>query len=607
MRILLIEDDELLVPILVQALEDHNYVVDIATDGETGWDYAQSVTYDLIVLDVSLPKLDGISVCSQLRQYHYKGLILLLTAKGDPLDKVMGLDAGADDYVVKPCTVQELLARIRALLRRRNASGAPILQRGDLCLDPSSCRVTYKGQLLSLSAKEYGFLELFLRNPHRTFSSSSIIEQIWSFEDPPGDDTVRAHIKRVRRKLKDAGAGEVIKTIYGIGYCLNPVSENQPTTSPQIESAVAEAWEKLKDHALERITILEQAITVAQNEPLPEKLRTQAEQAAHKLAGSLGMFGFTEGSQLGLKIESLLQNPNETGWVAKLESMVARLYRELEKPLKYQKQTEYKKQITTDRKEKSLLLLVIAHDREFIERLEVESAKARVQVEVALDIIQARAKTSQTLPDVVLLDLSFSNSDPEGLVFLEELKTKFSELPMLVLSEEDDFNVCLEVARHGNFICLVKSMQPSKILEVIRDVLPKDNSRKIKVLAVDDDPLILETLKRFLNPKGFQVISLQDSREFWQTLSQILPDIVLLDLEMPHINGIELCQVIRNDVHWNSLPILFLTSHRDPQVVNRLYQAGADDYLSKPFTEPELLTRIYNRFKRLGIQPNLKV
>ena len=155
MRILIVEDDSSLAEGIAAVLTKHNYVVDIAADGEAGLELVGVASYDLILLDIVLPKLDGISLCQQLRKEGYKMLILLLTAKNTKTDKIMGLDAGADDYVVKPFDFQELTARIRALLRRGSTSLPPILEWENLRLDPSSCDVTYADIALHLTAKEF--------------------------------------------------------------------------------------------------------------------------------------------------------------------------------------------------------------------------------------------------------------------------------------------------------------------------------------------------------------------------------------------------------------------------------------------------------------------
>lgn len=225
MRILLVEDDVQLSEALEEALTDQRYVLDVVNDGEAGWGQVKVVDYDLVMLDVMLPKLNGISLCQRLRSHGYSTPILLITARDTSTDKVNGLDAGADDYVVKPVDLPELLARIRALLRRGNTSSPPVLQWGSLKLDPSSYEVSYCDQPLRLTPKEYSLLELFLRNGRRVLSRSMIIDHVWSFEAPPSPDTVKAHIKSLRQKLKAVGTpDDVIETIHSIGYRLKQIS-----------------------------------------------------------------------------------------------------------------------------------------------------------------------------------------------------------------------------------------------------------------------------------------------------------------------------------------------------------------------------------------------
>ena len=225
MRFLLVEDDVPLAEALAEALIDQRYVVDVVNDGEAAWQQVKVLAYDLILLDMMLPKLDGVSLCQRLR-FHGHGIpILMLTARDTTTDKVAGLDAGADDYVVKPIELQELLARIRALLRRGSAPSSPILQWGSLHLDPSTYEVTYENQLLHLTPKEYNLLELLLRNGRRVLSRSVIIEHLWSLLDLPEEDTVKAHIKSLRQKIKAVGGPkDMIKTVYGVGYHLKLLS-----------------------------------------------------------------------------------------------------------------------------------------------------------------------------------------------------------------------------------------------------------------------------------------------------------------------------------------------------------------------------------------------
>ncbi|MBH8575278.1 response regulator, partial [Nostocaceae cyanobacterium CENA369] len=350
MKILVVEDDELNAYALTAVLTNQNYAVEVACDGDAAWELIETYDYDLILLDVMLPKLDGISLCRQIRSKGLQMPILLLTGCDSSHEKAIGLDAGADDYVVKPFEEEELVARVRALLRRGSTTSQPILKWGNLQLDPQSCEVTYNQDLLSLTPKEYGLLELFLRNSRRVFSCSMILEHLWSYEDTPGEEAVRTHIKGLRHKLKSAGVpSDLIETVYGIGYRLKPQEEEveskkleiggellTPNSSlsniskKQTLAAVDEIWQRFSGRVDEQVKVLEQA--ALNQKALDPELRAQATQEAHTLAGSLGTFGLAEGSKLARKIELLLKSgktlkPFETAnlqnWVKLLRQEIA--------------------------------------------------------------------------------------------------------------------------------------------------------------------------------------------------------------------------------------------------------------------------------------------
>ena len=221
MRILLVEDDQRIAIALMETLRDRQYQVDLGEDGEIAWEFLQAFSYELILLDVTLPKLNGIQLCQRLRKAGIQTPVLMLTARDSSSDKVLGLDAGADDYVVKPFDLAELTARIRALLRRGTTVLPTVLEWGDLRLNSSSYEVNYGENLLHLTPKEYQLLELFIRKNKIVLSRSLILDNLWSFEEPPGEETVKVHIKDLRKKLRIAGAPpDFIETVYGVGYRL---------------------------------------------------------------------------------------------------------------------------------------------------------------------------------------------------------------------------------------------------------------------------------------------------------------------------------------------------------------------------------------------------
>jgi two-component system, OmpR family, response regulator len=470
MRILLVEDDEQLATLVVKTLTQQNHVVDLAGNGEEGWDLLEVAPYDLVLLDVMLPKLDGMSFCKRVRQHKKEVLIMLLTARGDSSDKIMGLDAGADDYMVKPFDAQELLARIRALQRRGTSSPSVCLEWGNLLLDPVRCEVRYAGQLLSFRPKEYALLELMLRNPQRVFSRGDILNHLWTFDEPPNESTIKAHIKGIRHVLRSVKAEDLIETVYGQGYRFNPEFAKSTAKAEQVNSVVAQVWQQMKGVSFERLTVLEAAIAALKDGSFTPEHRTQAEHSAHKLAGSLGTFGLMEGSAIAAQIEE--QFETTVNW----------------------RSQEIK---TVTQQVKTL--------REKLERY------------------------SQPL------ELTAPQISPNTL---------------------------------------------------------------ITVLGIDDDEMLLKALGEFLRSQQINLVPLSNVDEVWTLLQTVQPDLILLDVEMPQMNGLDLCQEIRQHPQWHWIPVIFLTAHQDGATQLRGFETGADDYLTKPVVPSELATRIQNRVAR---------
>ncbi len=220
MRILIVEDEHRISAALKKGLEQESYAVDVAYDGNVGLDLAMGETYDLIILDRLLPGMDGIEICKLLREKNNHTPILLLTAKGQTEDKVEGLDAGADDYLVKPFAFEELLARIRALQRRPRESTGQVLELEDLSLDPKNFEVRRKGKNISLSSKEFALLEFLLRHSKRTVTKEEIISHIWDYDSDVLPNTVEVYIGYLRNKIDRPFKKKLINTIRGFGYRL---------------------------------------------------------------------------------------------------------------------------------------------------------------------------------------------------------------------------------------------------------------------------------------------------------------------------------------------------------------------------------------------------
>lgn len=615
MRLLLVEDDEILLQTLNDALLHQGYVVNIARDGEEGWDYANSFTYDLMLLDVSLPKLDGINLCRRLRQAQINSPILLLTANDTSEAKVTGLDAGADDYVVKPCTIPELLARIRALLRRQSDSSAPILTWGPLRLNPSACEVRWEQEILNLSPKEYNLLELFLRHPRQVFTKGAILEHLWSFDDPPGEETVRAHIKGLRRKLKAVGADGAIETVYGVGYCLRVApdpNEAAPETpkAKAIQGGMEKLWEQFREPILVRLEKIEGAIAAAQRGNLPDTLRWEAAQEAHKLVGSLGMFGLPAGSDLARELELGLGQPVTVAEGDHLRQILRELQALLPAPTPQPAPSpahSFSRGLSPSLSvEHPPHILIIDPDQAQGGALATEAQHWPLELAYCGDWEKAISQVKQwrdhgldrPLPDVVIVELAFPQGPTAGLKLLKQLRHLPKPPLLLVLTAQNNFGDRVAVARLGVQGFFLKPIAPAELFTSVFHHLQQQHPPEARVLAVDDDPVLLTTMANFLAPWPIELQTLEDPRQFWATLQRTAPDLLILDVEMPHINGLELCQVVRNDPNWAQLPIVFLSANCDRDMLQRIYQIGADDYISKPVSEPELVTRLFNRLER---------
>lgn len=223
MRILVVEDERRLCNIVKRGLLEEGYVVDTAYDGEDGEYLAETTPYDLVILDIMLPKKDGIEVCRELRLKKVNTPILMLTAKDTVDDRVKGLDAGADDYLVKPFAFNELLARIRALLRRDGFSKSPKLQVGDLVLDTLTREAWRRQRKIELTTKEYSILEYFMRHPDMVITRTMIEENAWNYEFDSMSNIIDVYIRRLRRKIDEEGEDSLIQTVRGAGYRLRAV------------------------------------------------------------------------------------------------------------------------------------------------------------------------------------------------------------------------------------------------------------------------------------------------------------------------------------------------------------------------------------------------
>ncbi|MBD2438889.1 response regulator [Nostoc sp. FACHB-110] len=611
MKILLVEDDLPTATVLSEVLTAEYYTVELARDGQDGLALASLSSFDLILLDLLIPKLNGIELCRQLRAQGIQKPILLLTAKHQSADVVKGLDAGADDYVTKPYDIPELLARIRALLRRGQTKLTPsLLSWEHLCVDTISAEVTYQGQVVSLSPKEYSLLGLFLRHPQRVFSRSEIIDRLWSIDATPSEGAVTNLIKDLRHKLKTVGMStELLETVYGLGYRLKTPSKAQnvpqfpqqeqlqPSKRQRAIAAIHKTLERYQHTFTPRLTILEQTAQALHQQQLSSEFRRKAELEAHKLAGTLGSFGYVAGSKLAQAIEHLL---------IKKEALTSKDALQLSQLVKQLKQllSQSPQPLSIEKFESSQLPLVLAINNEsFTNQLKNEAASWSLQIELATNWESELEKFSQP-PQAILFNFKEQKSIQKSLNLLKKIKQQFPHTPIVVVAEQDNFSQRVAVARLGvqGFLTQPTTME---VFQVITHFLPPSPKSAAKVMILDDDPVMLDMLSNLLQPWGLTVKTLQNPQKFWEELISTTPDLLMIDLEMPTYSGIDLCRVVRQDPHWVNLPILVVTAHTDIQSIQQVFAAGADDFISKPVVGTELITRVISRLDRVRAQQTL--
>ncbi|GAB4238050.1 MAG: response regulator [Stanieria sp.] len=607
MRILLVDDDQTLIDVLSRSLAEQNYAVDAVTDGEQGWLYGSTYNYDLIILDWSLPKLDGISLCQRFRANGYEMPILLLTARHGSQNKIKGLDAGADDYICKPFDIDELTARIRALLRRLNCDFLPVLSWGDLQLNPCNGEVTYQGEIISLTAKEYSLLELFLRHSQEILSIEEIIESLWSSAEYPAEATVRSHLRYLRQKLKLAGLPEdLIETVPGRGYCLKSLPQQESNVeleTPENKrsrhlNALSTAWEKYRSKSHQQLETLATIIATWQPGKFGDRDRQTALLTAHSLAGNLGLFGFDEASQLARELEQILTDEINQEQIWQLQAIIQVLHQELA--------TEENSlpKIACQLREHYPFLLIVDPEPKSSEQLteyaNSKGIKTLILTNPESTRIWLEEQSSEQLPDAVLLKLTFNESESElpsrwdNLSLIAEFSLLEPSIPTIVLADRDRFEDRLQVARHGGYFYLKQPLTPTEIISFCQEVFQRSSQGK-KVMIVDDDLELLEVLPSLLHPWGFKLTTLHDPRQFWDVLQAVNPNLLVLDIEMPHLSGIELCKVLRTHPYWRKLPVMFLSVHNNVAIRNQVFASGADDFVDKPVVAKQLANRILNR------------
>ncbi|HJR75797.1 MAG TPA: response regulator [Nitrospiraceae bacterium] len=373
------------------------------------------------------------------------------------------------------------------------------------------------------------------------------------------------------------------------GFPTGPVSGTHGESSTSQETR----WESFKGILKEHVAALERAATDLLEGTFPDDMRQEAIRRSRRTALDAGGYGFTALAKAAGEAEQLLRR--DEPWTP------SRVLRFCEVVVELQEQADRLGTVPATEvlaAEALPLVLVTCRDEAFLDLLGADASHYDVRIVAAESLAAAAEALTDTSPDLVLLDIGGDGASREELDFIGDLAAHSPSIPVLVLTEGDSFKDRVSVAGAGGLGVIDKRESAATILSAAKEVLGQTRTDVPKILVVDDSELICRLASKLLERRGLHVTTLTDPLKFWDALEETNPDLLILDVEMPHLNGIELCRVVRGDPHWEFLPIVFLSAHTDAGTIQRLFMAGADDFISKPIVSAELITRVQNRLGR---------
>jgi diguanylate cyclase (GGDEF)-like protein len=367
------------------------------------------------------------------------------------------------------------------------------------------------------------------------------------------------------------------------------------------ENALLVVWERHRPEMLERVALIERAVTALITDDLSAELLGEAQSAAHTLAGSVGTFGYVHASQLAQEIESELDGAERTN-VPDISRLTLSLRGELEAEAAA---TLSAPSVPVDCSEDRVRVLLLSAQHELCARIVTEARARGIDLPTAGSLQEARVLCEHRRPSIVLLDLSLPAGEVQCAYALFSSEQNAPDggvsVPVLALTDGRAFAERVEVARRGGQGLLSSSLSAADLLDAAVHRLERERLQATRVLLVDDDPAVLDAMRVLLEGHQLKVCTLANPESFWETLQEVEPELLLLDLDMPGVNGRELCSVVRGDPRWSHLAVIFVTAHGDPQTVESLFASGADDCIAKPLRGSELITRVANRLERIRL------
>jgi len=379
------------------------------------------------------------------------------------------------------------------------------------------------------------------------------------------------------------------------------VSGGQSLADPSsaLTDAVREIWERRKADVMASVEVVEHAVAAILAHGAAGENRQAAVRAAHQLAGSVGMFGFETASEVAREIELVLESgdAHDADDAKTLAVLVAALRDGLESDRPGGAPSARPAPTPCTEEEAQAVILLLTCAPEISDAFTGPEAPTRLRAVSVATLAEALSIPALD-PVAVVLDLRGAPTAADELALLEDVQRAYEGVATLILTERADFSARIDAARRGVTAVLDATRSPRHFVEAVVDVVERQRRSGVHVLAVDDDPTVLDVLTASMAPAGIGLRTLQDPRDLFSALDEDAPDLLLLDFDLPGASGAEVCRALRSDPRWESLPVVFLSSHAGPDTMRRVFEAGGDDFLTKPFDPEELLARITNRFER---------
>jgi diguanylate cyclase (GGDEF)-like protein len=371
--------------------------------------------------------------------------------------------------------------------------------------------------------------------------------------------------------------------------------------SERVAAAIEKIWSERVSAVLDQIDVIEEAVGDLLQDRLDDELRKPAQREAHKLAGSLGTFGFTLGSSIAREMEAIFARGGaiQSSDALRLSELLVQLREEVSRSPSSGPKTASSPH-PAPAKEGAAGILVVGRDEDLANRLVEEAAARDLRLRAVPDPKAARSALSDVRTDLVLIDLDVVDH-ADALSLVQELSAGQPPLPAMVLAGGNRFADRLEVARVGGHGFLRKPLSAARVLDAAGEVIDRVHAAAPKVLILDDDPHSLSFLETHLQAEGVRVTTLADPEFFWESIQKLMPDLIILDIDMPGATGLELCRVLRMDHRWRHVPVLFVTADHRPEVVGEVFAAGADDLVRKSASGSELVARVKNRLERVDV------